>query len=83
MQASDQLQGMSLDRGLLRQGVDQANIPALLLCLVQLTGDQAWLEAPFAPRRGRGLDDNDTGGLSDEVQRTIRDAAYDAILGWA
>lgn len=83
MQASDQLQGVSLDRGLLRQGVDQANIPALLLCLVQLTGDQAWLEAPFAPRRGRGLDDNDTGGLSDEVQRTIRDAAYDAILAWA
>lgn len=50
MQASDQFHGVPLDRGLLRQGVDQANIPALLSCLVQLTGNQAWLEEPFAPR---------------------------------
>jgi 4-hydroxyacetophenone monooxygenase len=83
MKASDQPPAGAPDRVMLRRGVDEANIPALLMCLVQLTGDQAWLQEPFVPHRARGLDDNDTGGLADDVQRTIRDAAYDAILAWA
>lgn len=82
MTASDQPSAEALDRAMLRRGIDEANIPALLLCLVQLTGDQAWLKEPFVPRRGRGLDDNDSGGLAEDVQRTIRDAAYDAIVAW-
>lgn len=82
MRASGQPNDAPLDRQLLRQGVDEANIPALLMCLVQLTGEQTWLMDPFVPRRGRGLDDNDTGGLDDHIQRTVRDAAYDAILSW-
>jgi 4-hydroxyacetophenone monooxygenase len=72
----------AIDRVRLRDGVDHANIPALLLCLVQLTGEMAWLESPYAPRRGRGLDDNDSGGLADDIQREIRDAAYTAIVAW-
>ncbi len=83
MEASDQPSTPVLDRAMLRRGIDEANIPALLMCLVQLTGDQAWLTEPFVPRRGRGLDDNDTGGLAEDVQRTIRDAAYDAVVAWA
>ncbi|MFD0388283.1 hypothetical protein ACFQ4K_11345 [Tistrella bauzanensis] len=31
-----------------------ANIPTLLMVLVQLTGDPSWLNAPYRPRRGRG-----------------------------
>ena len=73
------LPGETLDLALLRQGVEEANIPALLLCLVQLTDDPRWMQDPFVPRRGRGLDDNDSGGLSDDVQRTIRDAAYGLV----
>lgn len=72
----------AVDRERLRRGVDQANIPALLMCLVQLTGDQAWLDKPYAPNRGKGLDDNDSGGLDEAVQRDIRDAAYGAIAAW-
>ena len=72
----------ALDQPRLRTGIDEANIPALLMCLVQLTGDLRWLEDPFTPRRARGLDDNDTGGLPEDVQRRIRDAAYDALVGW-
>jgi len=71
-----------VDRDLLRRGVDEANIPALLMCLVQLTGDEKWLAKPYAPNRGKGLDDNDSGGLSDEIQREIRDAAFAAISAW-
>ncbi|WP_404366296.1 flavin-containing monooxygenase [Sphingomonas sp. MMS24-J45] len=77
------LPGETLDLALLRQGVEEANIPALLLCLIQLTDDARWMQDPFVPRRGRGLDDNDSGGFSDDLQRTIRDAAYDAILAWS
>ncbi len=72
----------NVDRVLLRQGVDEANIPALLMVLVQLTGDHKYLEPPYAPRRGKGLDDNDSGGLPDEVQAEIRDAAWTAINAW-
>ncbi len=71
-----------IDRAKLRAGVDEANVPALLMCLVQLSGDLGWLESPFAPHRGRGLDDNDSGGLPDDVQDDIRAVAYDAIVAW-
>lgn len=64
----------------LRDALDVANIPTLLMILVHLTGDDLWLAGPYRPQRGAPLSDNDTGGLADEVQREIRDAAYDAIL---
>lgn len=64
------------------EGVAVANVPTLLMVLVQLTGDLKWLEDPYSPRRGRGLDDNDTGGLPEDIQAEIRAAATDAILEW-
>ncbi|MBB4631461.1 flavin-containing monooxygenase [Sphingosinicella soli] len=66
----------------LRAGVDQGNIPSLLMCLYQMTGEAKWLAEPFVPRRGKGLDDNDSAGLPEDIQQQIRDAAYDAIVGW-
>lgn len=71
-----------VDRETLRQGVDEGNIPALIMCLVQLTGDRAWLEPPFKPGRAIGIDDNDSGALPQDVQRVIRDTAYDALVAW-
>lgn len=72
----------AVDYAKLRLGVDEGNIPSLLMCLFQMTGDAKWLEAPFAPKRGKGLDDNDSAGLPDALQRQIRDAAYEAIVAW-
>jgi len=72
-----------IDLDKLRQGVEQANIPTLLMVLVQLTGDEKWLQEPYVPRRGKGLDDNDTGNLPLKIQKEIRSAACDAITGWA
>jgi 4-hydroxyacetophenone monooxygenase len=71
-----------IDRPLLEAGIDAGNIPSLLMVLVQLTGDLRWLEPPYAPKRGRGLDDNDDGRLSEELQAEIRTAAKAAIGKW-
>jgi 4-hydroxyacetophenone monooxygenase len=59
-----------------------ANIPTLLMVLVQLTGETRWLEPPYRPVRQRGMGDNDTGGLPDEIQAEIREAALEAIHAW-
>jgi len=68
--------------GQLEEAVRIANIPTLSLVLTQLTGEDRWLEEPYAPRRGRGLDDNDTGGLSESRQDEIREAAFQGIVDW-
>jgi 4-hydroxyacetophenone monooxygenase len=53
-----------------------ANVPTLLMVLVQLTGDLRWLEEPYRPSRARGMGDNDTGGLPSVPQRhLLRDDA--------
>jgi 4-hydroxyacetophenone monooxygenase len=70
------------DRRALLEGVKKANIPTLIPVLVQLTGDRKWLERPYAPRKGRGLDDNDTGGLPGPIQDEIKSAAHEAIANW-
>lgn len=70
------------EKKLLREGIAHANLPALLLVLTQLTGDSRWIEPPFTPSRAQGLDDNDTAGLSPELQQVVRDAAVDAVVAW-
>jgi len=66
----------------LTDAVAIANIPTLLMVLVQLTGERRWLDAPYRPTRGRGMSDNDTGGLPEDVQAEVREAALEAILAW-
>ena len=66
----------------LRAAIAIANIPTLVPVLVQLTGDERWLEEPYKPLRQRGLGDNDDGGLPEDVQREIREAALVAIEAW-
>ena len=71
-----------IDYELLRDGIGKANVPSLIMCLVQMTGNERWMKPPYTPQRGRGLDDNDDAGLSEELQDEIRDAAYDACVAW-
>ena len=66
----------------LRAAIEIANIPTLLMVLVQLTGELRWLEDPYRPRAPRGLGDNDDGGLPEPIQQEIRQAALEAILAW-
>lgn len=65
-----------------REAVAIANIPTLLVVLVQMTGDRRWLEDPYRPTRTKGLGDNDDGGLPERLQDQIRDAALAAIREW-
>ena len=66
----------------LREALAEANVPTLQMLIVQLTGDEEWLRHPYSMTRCRGVDDNDSGGLSDELQERIRAAAFTAIRDW-
>jgi len=66
----------------LRAAISVANVPILLMVLVQLTGDMRWLEQPYVPSRTIGMDDNDDAGFSPELQAEVRAAAADAIIQW-
>ena len=73
----------AIDASMLARALQAANIPTLIPVLFQLTGDERWLRAPYAPLPGRGMDDNTTGGLPDAIQEEIRTAALEAVQAWA
>jgi len=64
------------------EAIAVANIPTLLMVLVQLTGETHWLEEPYKPGRQTGMGDNDSGGLDPRHQAEVRDAALEAIVAW-
>lgn len=66
----------------LNRALPQANVPTLLMVLVHLTGDRRWLSEKYRCTRIVGLDDNDSGGLPDDVQAEVREAAGQAIRNW-
>jgi 4-hydroxyacetophenone monooxygenase len=72
--------GTASDVDQLRSALAEANIPTLLLTLIQLTGDYKWLGERYRIVKGPPLDDNDNGGLPPEIQAEIREAALEAIL---
>jgi 4-hydroxyacetophenone monooxygenase len=63
----------------LRAALEEANLPTLLLVLAHLTGDDHWIEDPYRPSRPRGVEDNDSGGFPEDLQRSIRDDAWNVI----
>jgi 4-hydroxyacetophenone monooxygenase len=71
------------DRAALGDAMEHANLPSLVPVLYQLTGDRRYLADPYRPTRSRGMEDNDPGGFSPELQAEIRAAAVDAVLAWA
>jgi 4-hydroxyacetophenone monooxygenase len=64
------------------EAIAMANIPVLLMVLVQLTGNLHWLEEQYRTRRARGMNDNDTAGHPEPIQAEVRAAALEAILAW-
>ncbi|MDV7245129.1 MULTISPECIES: NAD(P)/FAD-dependent oxidoreductase [Rhodococcus] len=77
---SSQFNPDRLSESEVRTAVSIANVPALLMVVYQMTGDGKWLEQPYRPTRGKGLGDHDSGGLTEEIQEEIRQAAVHAIL---
>ncbi len=66
-----------------RAAVETANVPTLIAVLVHLTGELRWLDERYAPSRARGLSDNDSGDLPEDIQAEIRAAATAAIGAWS
>lgn len=64
------------------EGIALANIPTLLMLLVQTTGNLKWLEEPYRPTPTRGLSDHNDGGLAEDLQNEIRNATFDALIQW-
>ena len=62
--------------------LNDADIPTLLMVLIQLTGDTNWLSPRFQCLRVRGLADDGTGGLGEDICAEIVAAARAAILRW-
>jgi len=54
--------------------LQQASVPTLLMCLAQITRDPKWLQEPFLPKRDISIFAEPSGGLSPEVQRTVRES---------
>ena len=79
-QSSPWFSADALTEAQVRAAVSIANVPTLLMVVFQTTGDERWLRAPYLPTRGKGLVDHDDGGLPEEVQAEVRDAAVKAIL---
>jgi 4-hydroxyacetophenone monooxygenase len=74
--------GTPLGTAELEAGVRTANVPTLLMVLVHLTGDRRWLADRYRPARPKGLSDEDSGGLPDDVQDEIRRATGTALVGY-
>ena len=65
-----------------RSALRSANLPALLMVLHHLTGEQRWLEDPYRPTLTKGLNDHDSGDLPDDIQHEVRQAAIEALRAW-
>ncbi|OZE26735.1 monooxygenase [Rhodococcus sp. 05-2254-5] len=62
-----------------REAVEGASVPVLLMVLYQVTGDESWIGPRFAPSHFRGVSPRPTGDIAEADQRVVRDAAVDAI----
>src|SRR6185369_3239955 len=63
----------------IRDALADASVPALLMCLYHFSGDERWLDDPFRPRRDTSMFADEGGGLGDDAQRQVRDAALDLL----
>lgn len=66
----------------LRDALEDANLPTLLMVMVHLTGDRSWLEEPYRPSRTIALSDNDTAGLPPSRQAEVRASALEILKHW-
>lgn len=62
-----------------QRALKDASIPALLMCLAQITSEEKWLHPPFTPKRDVSIFADPSGGLPSEVQDQIR-TAISAVL---
>lgn len=71
----------ALSRDEVRAAVRGASVPALLMVNYQVTGDRKWLSDRFRPQKFRGVAPRHTGGLTEQAQEEVREAAVPVIEG--
>jgi len=64
----------------LKDALQHASIPTLIMCLAQITGDEHWLQPPFVPQKDVKLFADESGGLEPDVQQAVRDEV-EKVLG--
>jgi len=69
-----------ISRKELMQILKTADMPILLMTLIQLTGNKKWMEAPYLPARDLAFFADESGGFSPEIQSEICLAACDTLL---
>jgi 4-hydroxyacetophenone monooxygenase len=67
----------------MREAIQHASIPTLLMCLVQLTRNERWLEPPYRPARDKRLFPDDSGGLDEVAQEQVRSAMLELLVARA
>ena len=63
----------------IERALADADIPVLLMVLVHLTGERTWIEEPYRPERDMSFFAEESGGLPDEIQDEVKEAAHNAI----
>lgn len=61
------------------KALEEASIPALLMCLAQITQDHRWLEDPFLPKRDISIFSDPSGGLPEDLQKLVRSRMVDVL----
>jgi 4-hydroxyacetophenone monooxygenase len=81
MDTTPTVQLAPLDREQLADALADADLRALLMCLVHLSGDRRWLAEPYRPRRDVKLIADEDAGLPPEIAADIRAAAVELLTG--
>jgi len=67
----------------LQAAVADADLRVLLMCLVHLTGDRRWIEAPYLPARDVRLIADPAAGFAPEIQAEIRHTVVSLLTNGA
>ena len=76
------LNSKKISRQELMKILKTADMPILLMALIQLTGNKKWMEEPYLPARDRAFFADESGGFSPEIQAEICLAACDTFLSY-
>jgi 4-hydroxyacetophenone monooxygenase len=66
-------------RSAIENAIADADLRILLMCLVHMTADPKWLEAPYQPKRDIRIVPNPSAGLPTAVQEEVRSAVVNLL----
>ncbi|MGI9658296.1 MAG: flavin-containing monooxygenase [Gaiellaceae bacterium] len=73
---------IEVTRADVERALADADVPVLLMVLVHLTGERKWIEEPYRPERDMSFFAEESGGLPEDIQLEVKDAACQAIVDY-